>query len=174
MDLLRTVAQKCISNDHLVFAQEFAEELHNLSKKQKNLFYLGVANYIFGYLLLKSSEKDALEKGLNSIQEAAVNFENVEDFAGAGMCFNKIGTIYQSRLNKIENASLFYRAAIENYNKAIIKMHPLRTSFWNRPELLVQKIIELRDILDELLPKVNDFDLKKKITEDLRKLNYNF
>ncbi|MHA2398152.1 MAG: hypothetical protein ACXADU_04600 [Promethearchaeota archaeon] len=174
MDLLRTVAQKCISNDHLVFAQEFAEELHNLSKKQKNLFYLGVANYIFGYLLLKNSEKDALEKGLNSIQEAAVSFENVEDFAGAGMCFNKIGTIYQSRLNKIENASLFYRAAIENYNKAIIKMHPLRTSFWNKPELLIQKIVELRDILDELLPKVNDIDLKKKITEDLRKLNYNF
>ncbi|MHA2119826.1 MAG: hypothetical protein ACW990_01340 [Promethearchaeota archaeon] len=174
MDLLRTLAQKCISNDHLVFAREFAEELHKLTKKQKNLFYLGVANYIFGYLLLKSGEIDFLEKGLNDIQEAAVNFENVEDFAGAGMCFNKIGTIYHSRLNRIENACLFYRAAIENYNKAILKMHPLRSSFWNKPDMLIQKIVELRDILDELLPKINNVEIKKKITKDLKNLNYNF
>ncbi|MFW9783957.1 MAG: hypothetical protein ACFFFB_16850, partial [Candidatus Heimdallarchaeota archaeon] len=137
MDLLRTVSQKCVTNNHLVFAEEFANKLFKLAKKYNNHFYNGVANYIFGYLLLKKGDEDALEDGLNKIQDAAVDFESVSDFAGAGMCFNKIGSIYQSRLNKLDMACLFYRAAIEDYNNAIMKMHPLRTSFWNKPELLV-------------------------------------
>ena len=174
MDLLRTVSQKCIANDHLVFAGEFAETLFKLAKKQKNLSYVGIANYILGYLLLKKGDNEVLEKGLNRIQDAAVDFENEADYAGAGMCFNKIGTIYQSRLHKLENAFLFYRAAIENYNKAILKMHPLRTSFWNKPELLIQKIVELRDIVDELLPNLEDSKLKEKIKKDLSNLQYNF
>jgi proteasome lid subunit RPN8/RPN11 len=174
MDLLRTVSQKCIANDHLVFAGEFAENLYKLAKKQKNLFHVGVANYILGYLLLKKGENDVLGEGLNRIQDAAVNFENEADYAGAGMCFNKIGTIYQSRLHKLENACLFYRAAIENYNKAILKMHPLRTAFWNKPELLIQKIVELRDLVEELLPNLENSELKDKIMKDLGNLQYNF
>jgi len=174
MDLLRTVSQKCIANDHLIFAGEFAEDLFKLSKKHKNLFYRGVANYILGYILLKKGENDVLEEGLNNIQDAAVDFENEGDYAGAGMCFNKIGNIYQSRLNILENACLFYRAAIENYNKAILKMHPLRTSFWNKPELLIQKIIELRDIAEEILPNLDNIEIKNKIINDLRNLRYNF
>ena len=174
MDLLRTVSQKCIANDHLIFAGEFAEDLFKLSKKHKNLFYRGVANYILGYILLKKGENDVLEEGLNKIQDAAVDFENEGDYAGAGMCFNKIGNIYQSRLNILENACLFYRAAIENYNNAILKMHPLRTSFWNKPELLIQKIIELRDIAEELLLNLDNIEIKNKIINDLRNLRYNF
>ncbi|MFX1490524.1 MAG: hypothetical protein ACFFBI_15340, partial [Promethearchaeota archaeon] len=88
--------------------------------------------------------------------------------------FNKIGSIYQTRLNKLENTCLFYREAIENYNKAILKMHPLRTSFWNKPELLIQKIIELRDIVEELLPKLEKLEIKNRIINDLKKLHYNF
>ncbi|MHA2391714.1 MAG: hypothetical protein ACXAEX_07075 [Promethearchaeota archaeon] len=174
MDLLRTVSQKCVTNNHLVFAKEFANDLFKLAKKNKNYFYIGVSNYIFGYLLLKKDEEDTLEEGLNKIQDAAVDFESVGDFAGAGMCFNKIGSIYQSKLNKLDNACLFYRAAIEDYNNAIVKMHPLRTSFWNKPELLVQKIIELRDITEALLPNLENVKLKKKITEDLGNIQYNF
>ena len=174
MDLLRTVSQKCIANDHLIFAGEFADSLYNLAKKQKNLFYIGVANYILGYLLLKRGENEVLEDGLNKIQDAAVNFENEGDYAGAGMCFNKIGTIYQSRLHMLENACLFFRAAIENYNKAILKIHPMRTSFWNKPELLIEKIVELRDIVEELLPNLEDSELKDKILTDLSNLQYNF
>ncbi len=174
LDLLRTVSQKCIANDHLVYAGEFAEDLYKFAKKQKNLFYTGVANYILGYLLLKKGENEVLEEGLNRIQDAAVNFENEADYAGAGMCFNKIGTIYQSRLHKLENACLFYRAAIENYNKAILKIHPLRTSFWNKPDLLIEKIVELRDIVEELLPNLEKSKLKDKIKNDLGNLQYNF
>jgi proteasome lid subunit RPN8/RPN11 len=174
MDLLRTVSQKCIANDHLIFAGEFAEDLIKLSKKFKNLFYKGVANYILGYILLKKGENDVLEEGLNKIQEAAVAFENEGDYTGAGMCFNKIGNIYHSRLNILENACLFYRAAIENYNKAILKIHPLRTSFWNKPELLIQKIIELRDIVDELVPNLENSEIKNRIIKDLRNIRYNF
>ncbi|MHA1933442.1 MAG: hypothetical protein ACW96X_12935, partial [Promethearchaeota archaeon] len=174
MDLLRTVSQKCITNDHLVFAGEFANDLYKLAKKQKNLFYIGVANYILGYLLLKKGEKNVLEEGLNKIQDAAVDFEKEGDYAGAGMCFNKIGSIYHTRLHKLDNACLFYRAAIENFNNAILKMHPLRTSFWNKPELLIRKIIELRDIIEELLPKIEESELKNKIMKDLGNLQYNF
>ncbi|MFX0082214.1 MAG: hypothetical protein ACFE94_10730 [Candidatus Hodarchaeota archaeon] len=174
MDLLRTVSQKCIANDHLIFAGEFAEDLFKLSKKHKSLFYRGISNYILGYLLLKKGENDVLEEGLKKIQDAAIDFEKEGDFAGAGMCFNKIGNIYQSRLYILENACLFYRAAIENYNNAILKMHPLRTSFWNKPELLIQKIIELRDIVEELLPNLNNIDIKNRIIKDLKNLHYNF
>ena len=174
LDLLRIISQHCISNKHLIIAKEFASNLYKLAKKQNQLFYIGVANYIMGYLLLKKGDNDVLEDGLNKIQDAAINFEKEGDFAGAGMCFNKIGTIYHTRLNKIENTCLFYRAAIENYNKAILKIHPLRTSFWNKPELLIQKIVELRDIVDELIPNLNNTELKNKIITDLRNLDYNF
>ncbi|MFX1424874.1 MAG: hypothetical protein ACFFBE_00355 [Promethearchaeota archaeon] len=174
MDLLRTVSQKCIANDHLIFAGEFGEELFKLAKKHKNVFYRGISNYISGYILLKKGENDVLEEGLEKVQDAAVDFENEGDFAGAGMCFNKIGNIYHSRLGKLENACLFYRAAIENYNKAIVKMHPLRTSFWNKPELLIEKIVELRDIIEELLPNLEDIGIKKKILDDLQNIRYNF
>ncbi len=174
LELLRIVLQKCISNEHLIFAGEFADELYKLAKKQNHLFYLGVVYYTKGYLLLKKGENDVLEEALNNIQDAAVNFGKEGDFAGAGMCFNKIGSIYQSRLNKLENACLFYRAAIENFNNAIIKMHPLRTDFWNKPELLIQKVVELRDIVEELLPNLENIDIKKKITKDLKNLSFNF
>ncbi|MFX1304671.1 MAG: hypothetical protein ACFFBV_06840 [Promethearchaeota archaeon] len=174
LDLLRIVAQKCISNDHLKFAGEFADDLYKLAKKEKHLFYLGVANYIMGYLLLKKGDNEILEEALKKIQDAAIDFEKEGDFAGAGMCFNKIGTIYQSRLNKLENACLFYRAAIENYNKAIKTTYPLRLDFWNKPGLLIQKIVELRDIIEELIPNLDNLELKNKIIADLKNLHYNF
>ncbi len=174
LDLLRIVSQQCILNEHLIFADEFANNLYKLAKKHNQLFYIGVANYIIGYLLLKKGDNNVLEDGLNKIQDAAICFEKEGDFAGAGMCFNKIGTIYHTRLNKLENACLFYRASIENYNKAILKIHPLRTSFWNKPELLIRKIVELRDIVDELIPNLNNTELKSRIIADLRNLRYNF
>ena len=172
LELLRIVSQQCISNEHLIFAEEFAKNLYTLAKNHDQIFYLGIANYILGYLLLKMGENSVLEDGLNKIQNAAINFEKVGDFTGAGMCFNKIGTIYHSRLNKIDNACLFYRAAIENYNKAILKIHPLRPMVNNFE--LKNKIIELRDIINDLLPNLSNSELKNKIITDLKNLNYNF
>ncbi|MEE9377572.1 MAG: hypothetical protein V3V33_06005 [Candidatus Lokiarchaeia archaeon] len=174
LELLRIVSQKCISNEHLIFAGEFSDELFNLAKKQNHFFYLGVSHYIRGYLLLKKGDNDVLESALKKIQEAAINFEKEGDYAGAGMCFNKIGSIYQSRLNKLENTCLFYRAAIENFNKALLRMYPLRTDFWNKPNLIIQKIVELRDIVEELLPNLENLELKNRIENDLKSLNYNF
>ena len=159
---------------NIFFAGEFADELYKFAKKQNHRFYLGVAYYTNGYLLLKKGDNEVIDDGLNKIQDAAVNFEKEGDYAGAGMCFNKIGSIYQSRLRKLENACLFYRAAIENFNRAILKMYPLRTDFWNKPELLIQKIIELRDIVEELLPNLENIELRNKIIKDLKNLHYNF
>jgi hypothetical protein len=53
-------------------------------------------------------------------------------------------------------------------------MYPLRTDFWNKPELLIQKIIELRDIVEELLPNLENIELRNKIIKDLKNLQYNF
>ena len=124
--------------------------------------------------MLKKGDNEILEDALHKIQEAAINFEKEGDYAGAGMCFNKIGSIYQSRLNKLENACLFYRAAIENFNKALLKIHNLRTDFWNKPNLIIQKIVELRDIVEDLLPNLENLELKNRIENDLKSLNYNF
>ena len=173
-DLLRNLTKLCISNNHLVLAEEFATDLIKLAEKQDNKFYIAVASYILGYILLKKGKNDVLKLALNKIRDAAILFENIGDYAGAGMCFNKIGTMYHTRLENYDSACLFYRESIENYNKAIIHSHPLRKSLWSKPELLKEKIIELRDVLEELLPSVSHLSLKQKISEDLKSITYNF
>jgi proteasome lid subunit RPN8/RPN11 len=174
LDLLRNVAKICISNNHLVLAEEFSENLQQLSDHHNNLFYRGVSNYIKGYISLKKGDREVLKEGLSTIRDAAIIFEKVKDYAGAGMSFNKIGTIYQNRLENYDSACLFYREAIENYNKAIIFNHPLRKSLWSKPELLKEKIIELRDQIEELLPHLEISEIRKKIVSDLRAIEYNF
>ena len=165
---------KCISNDHYVFAEEFAENLYNLADEKKHLFYRGEGNYLIGYLLLKKGDNDFLEIALKNIRDAAIDFEKEKDFAGAGWCFNKIGVIFQSRLNQLENSYYFYREAIESYNKGILRSHPLRKSSWSKPELLVQKILELKGVIEEIIPNLENTEIKKKIIEDLKSINYNF
>ncbi|MFW9952766.1 MAG: hypothetical protein ACFFKA_21810 [Candidatus Thorarchaeota archaeon] len=174
MDLLRDVATKSISNNHLVYARQFAEDLFLLATKRNHLFYQGVANYIIGYIGLKEGDNSQLEINLKKIEEAAVNFIDVSDFAGAGMCFNKIGSIYEKQLKNIGSACLFYREAIENYNKAILYTHPLRVTPWSKPEILVEKIIELKDFIDVMIPDIEDLEIKQKIIEDLKLIQYNF
>lgn len=174
LDLLRNLSKICVSNNHLVLAGEFVADLYKLASKCDNKFYKGVANYLTGYLLLKKGDKNALKKGLNNIRDAAILFEKVKDYAGAGMSFNKIGTIYQTRLENYDSACLFYREAIENYNKAIVLNHPLRKALWSKPELLREKIIELRDLVEELLPNIENLEIKKKTINDLKAIKYNF
>lgn len=174
LTLLRDLSEKCISNNHLVFAEEFANELKNLAKEEENYFFLGEAKYIIGVLLLKTEENNVLKEALNTIRDAAIEFEKVNDFAGAGICFNKIGTIYHSRLKNLESACLFYREAIENYNKAIIRNHPLRKSNWSKPEILSQKILHFKDLIKELLPKLENKDIQKKVKDDLNSIKFNF
>ncbi len=173
-DLLRTVAKLCISNNHLVLAEEFADELFELSKQSDELFYLGVASYIIGYISLKKGDKQVLKDALKKIENSAIYFGKVMDYAGAGMSYNKIATMYQTRLKNYDSACLFYKEAIENYNKAIIHSHPLRKSLWSKPELLSEKIIELRDLVDELIPNVENSEIKEKIINDLKFIRYNY
>ncbi len=174
LDLLRTVAKLCISNNHLVLAEEFADELFELSKQNDELFYLGVASYIIGYISLKKGDKEVLKDALKKIENSAIYFGKVMDYAGAGMSYNKIATMYQTRLKNYDSACLFYKEAIENYNKAIIHSHPLRKSLWSKPELLSEKIIELRDLVDELIPNVENSEIKEKIINDLKFIRYNY
>ena len=173
MDLLRTLIKLCVTNDHLTLAQEFSEDLFNLAKRYENQFYKAVAYYMEGYLLLKENDNSLLKTALNKIRDSAMLFEKEKDYAGAGMGFNKIGTIYQNRLENFDSACLFYREAIENYNKAIVHSHPLRKSFWSMPEPLQEKILELKDLINELIDKANP-SIRRKILQDLQSIQYNF
>jgi len=173
MDLLRTLIKLCITNDHFVLAREFTEDLYDLADQHDNMFYKAVSNYMDGYILLKEGDNNKLKDALNKIRDSAILFERERDYAGAGMGFNRIGTIYQARLENFDSACLFYREAIENYNKAIVHSHPLRKSFWSMPESLQEKILELRDLIDELMNKLNP-SIRRKIIKDLQSIKYNF
>ncbi|MBY9006839.1 MAG: hypothetical protein KGD63_08780 [Candidatus Lokiarchaeota archaeon] len=173
-ELLKKLSENCISSNHLFLAKEFSIRLKDLSEKVDNLFFRGEANYLLGYLLLKKGDNEFLSEGLNKIRDAAILFEKQEDYVGAATCFHKIGSTYQTRLNKLDNSCLFYREAIENYNKAILKSHPNRKSLWSKPEILSKKILELKDIIEEILPKLDNLNIRDKIRNDLDSINYNF
>jgi tetratricopeptide (TPR) repeat protein len=158
----------------LVYAKQFAEELYDLAEANNHLFYKGIANYIIGYIGLKEGDNSNLQNNLKKIEEAAVYFIEVNDYAGAGMCFNRIGTIYEKQVKNVASACLFYREAIENYNKAILYTHPLRVTPWSKPEILIEKIIELRDLIDVIVADIEEIDIKDKIIKDLKSIHYNF
>ena len=174
LDLLRKVSRSCIINNHLVIAREFADELFKVAEFNNQIFYKGIANIIIGNIIVREGDLDALEFGLKKIEEAAVEFIKVKDFAGAGMAFFKIAFFYEKKIKKIGTACLFYREAIENYNNGLVYSHPLRITPWSKPEVLIEKIIELRDIIDVLLPDIVDSDIKKKVVNDLKSIRYNF
>ena len=174
LDLLRKVSRSCIINNHLVIAREFADELFKVAEFNNQIFYKGIANIIIGNIIVREGDLDALEFGLKKIEEAAVEFIKVKDFAGAGMAFFKIAFFYEKKIKKIGTACLFYREAIENYNNGLVYSHPLRITPWSKPEVLIEKIIELRDIIDVLLPDIEDSDIKKKVVNDLKSIRYNF
>jgi hypothetical protein len=78
------------------------------------------------------------------------------------------------RLENFDSAGLFLREAVENYNKAIVSSHPLRKSLWSKPELLKEKVIELKDLIEEILPNILNESIKTKIVNDLNSIQYNF
>jgi len=85
-----------------------------------------------------------------------------------------MGTIYHLRLDDLESGCLFYREAVENYNNSLISQHPLQKSLWSKQESLIPKILELKDLLEELLPKLENFKLRERIYNDLKSIHYNF
>ncbi len=173
LELIRQLIDQCVKTNHYVLAKEFNEELYDLAEQNRMNYFLGEAYYLKGYLDMKQSDGLSLEENLKNMEKAAIIFTKEEDFAGAGTTFHKIGTVFQNKLNRIDDACLFYREAIENYNQAILKTHPLRKSLWNT-EFLIQKINELKDLVEDLLPRLQNRDLSTKIKEDLRKITYNF
>jgi len=174
LDLLKIVSEQCILSNHQILAEEFANELFKLAKKYNNLFYRAEGNYLIGYNMLKKGDEKILENALKKIQQASIDYENAGDFAGAGVCYNKIGSLYQSRLNHPYNAALFYLQAIRSLNKAIKKVHPLRKALWSKPESLSGKILEIKDIIEELLSRIDNPKEKEKITKDLDLIKFNF
>jgi len=174
LDLLRIIAERCFLTNHDNLAEEFAEQLYNLAKERNELFYIGEGNYLMGYLVLKKGWSVNLEKNLKRVQEASINFEQAGDFAGAGQCYYKIGTIYYSRLKELFNAGLFYIQAIISYNQAVLESHPLRTSLWAKAENLINKISDLRDIIEEIIPNIEDANERNKLKKDFNSIKYNF
>jgi hypothetical protein len=90
------------------------------------------------------------------------------------MAFNRIGLIYEKKIKSIGQACLFYREGIENYNNGLNYSHPLRITPWSKPEVLIEKIMELRDIVEVLLPDIENSEIKTKVVNDLKDISYNF
>jgi len=174
LELLKELTEKCIYSNHLVLAEEFMEKLNKIATNMNLTFYIGEAQYLKGQILLKKDDDGKLIEGLKYIQKAAVILVEEEDFVGAGTCFHKIGSIYENKLESFENSAIFYREAIENYNNAIIRLHPLRRTMWSKPEKLKQKIMFLREKITHLLPKIEDSQSKQRIINDLSTISYNF
>ena len=174
LELLKNLSEHCIVTNHQILAEEFAEELVKISVKQDHLFYRGEANYLIGYLMLKKGDDQLLENALKRIQQASIDYEKAGDYAGAGVCYNKIGTIYQSRLNQTFNAALFYTQTIKSLNEAILRGHPLRKALWSKPESLSKKILEIKDIVEELISRIENPDDREKIKNDLNSIKLNF
>ena len=124
--------------------------------------------------MLKKGDDQLLEDALKRIQQASIDYEKAGDYAGAGVCYNKIGTIYQSRLNQTFNAALFYTQAIKSLNEAILRGHPLRKVLWSKPESLSKKILEIKDIVEELISRIQNPDDREKIKNDLNSIELNF
>ncbi len=173
LDLYRFLTEQCLSSNHNVFAQEFVEELYKLANNRENLFYKAEAIYMKGYLLLKDASDDKLEAALTKIQDSTIVYEKAGDFAGAGKAYNRIGSTYQSRLNQLFSACLFYLQAVKSYKRAIQKGYPLRKSVWSKPEALSQKILELKDTIEEILPNLEKMEEKEKISTDLKSITFN-
>lgn len=167
MALLQTLSEKCISTNHDNLAEDFAKELHGMAEEKGELFYLGEGNYLLGYLTLKEGWNTSLQKGLEMLQEASVSYEKAGDFAGAGQCYYKIGTIYHSRLNKLYNAALFYIQAIKSFNQALSRNHPLRKSLWAKAENLSNRLIDMKDIVENLILNIEDPAERNKIKREL-------
>ncbi|MFO8017946.1 MAG: hypothetical protein R6U96_04880 [Promethearchaeia archaeon] len=175
LESLSSIAEQLISTNHFVLANEFIEKLHTISSDQENFFYRGDAHYLQGYLKLKQSEtKEEKKKVLEDFQKGAVNYLKVNDYAGAGRCFHKMGRVCHLNLNLIDNACLFYTEAIRYYNEGITRNHPLRKSFWNTSEALIQTITEIKDIVEDLLPSISESNVLKKVKEGLTSIRYNF
>ena len=90
------------------------------------------------------------------------------------MAFNRIGLIYEKKINTIRQASDFYREAIDNYNNGLNYSHPLRITPWSKPEVLIEKIVDLRDIVEVLLPDIENTEIKTKVVKDMKAIRYNF
>ncbi|MGV9172660.1 MAG: hypothetical protein ACOC44_06965 [Promethearchaeia archaeon] len=175
LESLSNITEQLISTNHVVLAQEFIEKLFTISNEQENFFYRGDAHYLKGYLNLKQSQtKSEKEKVLEHFQKGAVDYLKVDDYAGAGRCFHKLARICHLNLQIIDNACLFYTEAIKYYNEGIARNHPLRKSFWNTSEALIQTIKELREIVERLIPSISDLEVLKKVKEGLTSIQYNF
>ncbi|MHA1150576.1 MAG: Mov34/MPN/PAD-1 family protein [Promethearchaeota archaeon] len=173
-ELLSHLAEHCISTEHQNLAEQLADELFDLASEYNNLFYKAESSYLQGYLLLKKVDNENLKIALTQIQNASVIYEDAEDFAGSGRCYYKIGTIYQARLNQPFNAGLFFVQAIRSLNMALIRPHPYRKSLWAKAETLTQKILELKDVVNDLIPNIENPQEREKVKKDLDSISFNF
>ncbi|MHA1297057.1 MAG: hypothetical protein ACTSPH_10685 [Promethearchaeota archaeon] len=159
--------------DRIALSKDLLNEMIDIAKKNSNLFYEAEALYLKGNILLKSNSH-SLEDSLSMIQEAAGLFLKEKDFAGAARCFDKIGTMIQVKSNDFESMALFYAEALKNYNEALKITHPLRKSNWSQRESLINKIIEIKDVIEVILPKISDFNIRHQVLQKLNSIKYNF
>ncbi|MHA1281975.1 MAG: DUF4062 domain-containing protein [Promethearchaeota archaeon] len=173
-ELLANLIEQCILAEQSRLGENFAEELFKLAVSYKNMFYKAEASYFLGSFLLKKVKKENLEQSLNLLKNAGEIFKNIKDFVGVGKCMYKIGLAHQIRLNEPHHAAFFYVQAIKGYNYALIHPHPKRKTPKDSKDALIKEIIELKDVVINLIPKIKNVEYRKNIKSELNSIKYNF
>ena len=106
---------------------------------------------------------------MNTLNDSSIFFEKSEDFAGVGQV-NRIIAIQYLHNNDFCSAGLFYMKAIKNFNRAIHKFHPKRKTAWSLPQKLEESVEQLKTEVSELIKKIDDDEIKKKILQDLKSI----
>ncbi len=164
--LLTIITESCLESEHDNLTLKYADKLKEKAENLGDLFQMGNADYFKGISLIRKKE---VQQGLTTLKNSAIFFEKTEDFAGVGRVNRLIGNQYLQN-NDFCSAGLFYMETIKNYNLAIQKFHPKRNTSWSLPQKLEESVEQLKTVVSQLIEKMDDEEIKKKIIQDLKLL----
>ncbi|MHA1341090.1 MAG: hypothetical protein ACTSO2_14040 [Promethearchaeota archaeon] len=157
------VTESCIKSEHFNLAIEFGTKLKEKAEKLNDSYQLGNGHH---YLGLSYLHKNELDKALEHLKKASVEYEKVEDYAGNGKINELIGQIYEKN-NDIDSAVLFYSEAIQNYFQGIKKYHVKRREKWALTTNLKSSIKNLKVKIKNLFNSIEDEQIRNKVKKDL-------
>lgn len=137
-------------------AYQMLTQLDDELEDDSDPFYIGKAYYWKATLVERTKfnpnpQINDIKTVLLMYQVASANFEKTEDFAGAGLCLDRIGVIYQNALQDHKMARAFYTEAVKLYAKAMENAHPLRANEeWCASDSLTHRIKQLNGILAKI------------------------
>ncbi|MBN2154556.1 MAG: hypothetical protein JW776_00745 [Candidatus Lokiarchaeota archaeon] len=166
LDVLQDVSELCYENNHDTLTIKYCNLLKDIGEKYGNLFYMANADLFIGNIILRKGDK---QKGMETLQNAAILFEKAQDYAGVGQINHQIGHSYLE-YRDFESVCRFYLEAIKAYNQAIHKFHPQRKSYWALPSTLQRTIGELKEQISRLVEEVQSSEARDYIKNSLTQI----